>query len=259
MSRPARHPVLLLLLTVSIAWSCAPSRTIVADASTTPAESVLEHVRRNASRIENLTAHGTLTVERQDVGNSGTFDMVLKKPDSLLLKLTGPFGIDAGMLLLTPQEFRFYNRFANQLVIGPTTTGNLRSIFSLDIDYGDILSIFSGMIPVDEEMRVKSYGVDENRYYMVLQGDGNIHQYWVDPESFIVEKYHVVDRGGKLLIDAKSTVRNDPRYGVLPRSVRFTFHRQRTRVSIFYDKVAVNARHVRLTFSVPKSAEIVYW
>ena len=260
MSRPFRMLVLQLLFVVFVAWSCAPTRTIVADASAISAESVLQRVKANASRIHNLTAHGTVTVERRDSGNSGSFDMVLKKPDSLLIKLSGPFGIDAGMVLLTPQEFRLYNRFANQLVIGPTTPSNLHSIFNLDIDYDDILTIFSGLIPIlDEGMTLRSYGVNKNRYLLTLQRDDNVHMYWIDPEWFIVSEYHLLDVDGKLKVDAKSSVRNDRRNGVLPRSVRFTFHKQRTRISIFYHRARINVPDIRLTFSVPKSAETVYW
>ncbi|MFQ5797618.1 MAG: DUF4292 domain-containing protein [Bacteroidota bacterium] len=260
MSRLARYLFLPLLVSACATWSCAPTRTVVADASTISAESVLQRVRGNESRIRSLKAHGRLTVERHDFGSSGSFDMVLKKPDSLLVKLSGPFGIDAGAVLLTPQEFRFYNRFANQLVIGPTTPGNLHSIFNVDIDYSDILTIFSGMIPVlDEGTTLRSYGVNENRYFLTLLRNGNVHQYWVDPESFIVSKYQLLNGVGKLMVDAKSTVRNDRRHGVLPRSVRFTFHKQRTRVSIFYQKVKINVPDIRLTFSVPKSVETLYW
>lgn len=260
MSRPDQHLILPLLLAVCAASSCAPTRTVVADASTISAEAVLQRVKGNASRIHNLTAHGKLTVEQHDFGNSGSFDLVLKKPDSLYIKISGPFGIDAGAVLLTPEEFRFYNRFANQLVIGPTTPGNIHSIFNLDLGYSDILTMFSGMIPLDdEEMALSSYGVDENRYFLTLERDGIVHQYWVNPEWFVVSKYYRLDSGGKLMMDAKSSVRNDRRHGFLPRTVRFTFHKQQARVSIFYDRVKINVPDIHLTFSVPESAERVYW
>lgn len=259
MSRPAQQLILPLLLAVC-ASSCAPSRTVVADASTISAESVLERVKSNTSRIQNLSAHGKLTIEQPEFGNSGSFDLVLKRPDSLLLKLSGPFGIDAGAMLLTPQDFRLYDRFANQLVIGPTTSKNLNSIINLDIDYNDILTIFSGMIPVLEEgVMLKSYGVNDNRYFLTLQRDDDLHLYWVHPEFFIVSKYQHLDGRGKLVVDAKSTARNDRRQGVLPRSVRFTYHKQRTRVSIFYSRVRINVSNIPMTFSVPESVERVYW
>ncbi len=259
MSRPSQQWIAPVLLAVCFS-ACAPSRTVVADARAIPAESVLERVKGNAARIHNLEAHGKLTIERPEFGNSGSFDMVLKKPDSLLLKVSGPFGIDAGAVLMTPKEFRFYNRFANQLVIGPTTAGNLNSLFDLEIDYDDILTIFSGMIPVVEERTtLKSYGVNENRYFLIFQRDDDLNRYWVHPESFVVSKYQHLDGQGKLIVDAKSTVRNDRRHGILPRSVRFTFHRQRIRVSIFYNNVDVNVSDPELTFSVPENVEIVYW
>ena len=181
-------------------------------------------------------------------------------PGALEPMVSGPFGIDAGAVLLTPDEFRFYNRFANQLVIGPTTPGNIHSIFNLDLGYSDILTMFSGMIPLDDEgMALSSYGVDENRYFLTLERDGIVHQYWVDPEWFVVSKYYRLDGRGKLMMDAKSSVRNDRRHGFLPRTVRFTFHKQQARVSIFYDRVKINVPDIHLTFSVPESAERVYW
>ena len=260
MRRIGEYFVLLLLPVLCALSSCAPAKIVVADASTISAASVLDRVKASASRIQNLIAHGTLTVERQNSGDSGSFDMVLKKPDSLVVKLSGPFGIDAGAVLITPQEFRFYNRFSNQLVIGPTTRANLRSLFHLDIDYDDILTIFSGMIPVrDETLPPTFYGVDENQYFLTFGRGGDVQEYWIDPESFTVSRYQILDEHGKLVMDAKTTVRNDTHRGILPRSVRFTFHRQRTRVSIFYDKVMMNVPEIRSTFSVPSDVEKVYW
>ena len=59
---------------------------------------VLEKVRERHSLIKTLKGGGSITVEAPNASNSGSFDVDLKKPDSVRVELHGPFGLHVGKI-----------------------------------------------------------------------------------------------------------------------------------------------------------------
>ena len=87
--------------------SCSPRQAeVTLNPEVTSPSSLLSRVSARGEQIRSLEGSGTVTFESPEMAGSAFFHVSLKKPDSLLLRLEGPFGIDAGFFFLESPDVR---------------------------------------------------------------------------------------------------------------------------------------------------------
>ena len=137
----------LVLLSCSIVlFSCAP-RPVLKELPQSPEEVFLRVMERNNS-LHTLQSSGNISVDSPELSNSSAFRLSLKKPDSLLLELRGPFGIHIGTLSLTTKSFQFYNSLENQALVGTPDSSSLLSILHINMPVEQILDALTGAFPI---------------------------------------------------------------------------------------------------------------
>src|SRR5512140_908793 len=161
---PSRQ-ILLTLALLLILSSCAPRRSEVAlRPSETPPSTLVGLVDAADAKLVTLTGHGTIAFESPETGGTASFDLSLRKPDSLLVALEGPFGIDVGTLFLSRQEFVMYNSMDNHVITGVPTERTIRSVVPFDLTYEQILNAFTGAFPIAESGTTPlSYTIDNDQ------------------------------------------------------------------------------------------------
>ena len=137
------HGTLFLLVAVSLAGCASVPRLDLTGRTVNP-ENVQRIVRGNYEKVHSMTGSGTISVETPETAQSGSFELFLRKPDSVLVKIEGPFGISVGSVLITREEFIFYNSLQNQLITGPVTSANLNRIFRVKLTFDELLTLFTG-------------------------------------------------------------------------------------------------------------------
>jgi len=108
------------------------------------AEEIIAEVTARAKAITTLKGEGEITVESHDGSTSASFDVYLKKPDSVRVEFKGPFGLRVGTLLLTKDKFILYDRTENTAIVGTPDGKTLQSLFRLKMQFEEILSAFTG-------------------------------------------------------------------------------------------------------------------
>jgi len=137
------HAGLLSLVVVFLAGCASVPKPDLAGKTVNP-EIVRQIVRGNYEKVRSMTGSGTISVETPEMAQSGSFELFLRKPDSVLVKIEGPFGISVGSILITRQEFVFYNSLENQLITGPVTSANLNRILRIKLTFDELLTLFTG-------------------------------------------------------------------------------------------------------------------
>lgn len=229
-----------------------------ADRTITPAD-IREAVAQNHGRVHALQGSGRITFETPEMAQSGSFELALLKPDSVLVRLEGPFGLDIGSALVTREEFALYDSFNNRLVTGPTNARNLSRIFRLPIEFDDVLNLFTGGIfmPQDRTDPDNSALEGDELVLRYDRADGS-RIYRINPESLMIERIQFIDGSGKLVLEQRFSefITIDGIH--VPRSVRVTMHRDRRMMSISYSDLSLNIP-LQLGFHVPHNASRVRW
>ena len=247
---------MLIVFLVAGLVSCAPTRKITYD-RTLSLNEVLKRVQERNDKIKTIQGKGTITVESSEKSNSGSFFVDLKKPDSLRMELHGPFGIRVGTLMLSREQFLFYNWMENTAVVGKPDGKTLNSLFRLKMQFDQILNAFTGEIQKEDDRDTLDGFTVENNLYIIRYHFGKVKkEYRIDGDAFIVTDYRITDENGETVITAHASEIEDFEDIPSPKFLRIIFQKERRSVTVAYDDLLFN-ENVTCSFNVPKQAEII--
>ena len=245
-----------VVLVLSLCSSCTPKHAAVSlDTEKIGAASLIGLVRSAGSRLKSVTGRGSVTFESPENSGSAFFDLSLRKPDSLLVRLQGPFGISLGTLFLSRDTFLMYNSMENRLITGAPRAGSIRAAIPFDLTQDQVLDAFSGRFPVDGDAKaVHIYSVDDDRFHLALRCGIDTCEYWIDPSSLVVRRYERKDEQGRVVVTAEADAITEQDDVYAARRISITFPLQQRRLSIYYTSLSLNEPNPSFEFSIPASA-----
>jgi len=246
--------VIFVSLAIIIAAGCSAGGGY-ADRTISPAF-IENAVLSNHNRVLTLLGSGTISVETPEIAQNVSFELTLRKPDSVMVRIEGPFGIDLGLALLTRREFFFYNSMNNQLLSGPTNAANLARVLRIRMEFDDLLNLFSGGTFLSSDIgRPVAFEVIDDEYVLTYEDDRGSRRYWVDPRSFQIVQIQHLDQHGGVLVEqtfGKFLTADDI---VVPQLVRALMRPERRRLSIAFSDLSVNPPMLEFHFDVPSDAK----
>jgi hypothetical protein len=230
-----------LLLMMTLASGCTSVRHI-SSVETLPQPEVLNRVAARNGQIISLRAGGSITLESPENSSSGSFDLFLKKPDSLRMEFHGPFGIHVGTLSLSRDTFCFYNWYEKSFVSGKPTEETLFQVFRIRMGFDDILKAFTGEFPAPAGIPAAPMGhsAENGEYLLRYTGTKGNTEYRIDGEKFLVTSYRRTDTSGlPVLIAHASDITGDGE-PPMPRLLRIVFPRESRSMTVSYDEFDIN-------------------
>ncbi|MEO8447659.1 MAG: DUF4292 domain-containing protein, partial [bacterium] len=193
---------LLILLFVSITlYSCSSSK-VGNNSSEITFEEIKQRVNENAMKLKSVDAAGEISIDSPNMSNTGSITISILKPDSIYTKLEGPFGIDIADLLITRNDFVYYNASENKVIRGPSSQKNLGIIMRIKLEFDDILNAFSGkFIFSNENFKDAKITSEESNYVVSLTYDNEIRKYWIDSENYFVTKLITTELDGSTKVE----------------------------------------------------------
>lgn len=250
---------LILLPFITVAFpgaGCAPSARIKRELTLTPVQ-VIDLIRRRSAEIRTLRGEGSLTIESPEQSNSSSFTLGLKKPDSLLVNLSGPFGIRFGTLLFSRTEFVFYNYQDNYAFIGKSDGSTLHAMFNLRMNFDEVIRAFTGDFFSSPAESLISFSNDSLSYILTYRDGPRAVEYRIDGEYHYVSAYRVLDASGRSTLTAIAEEPEEFGQLVVPRLLRVIFPLERRSITVAYSDMEIGVP-VRCSFTVPRSADIFY-
>ena len=247
MLRPA-----MLLAAGAAGFSCT-THTAVTDVKALPAEVLATRVRERDAGLASMAGRGSVSFETPDRAGSAFFELALRKPDSLLVTVRGPFGIGAGFLFLSRQRYVMYNSLDNRVISGVPSAAAFRSVIPLDLTFDQIMDAFTGAFPLPDVPPLR-YTVDDGKYLLVYSRGDDTESYWVDPDYNLVVRYELHDAAGGIRMQAESSQIVTQDRSCAPRHVTVDFPDEGRHLSIHYSSLDLNADDLSFAYSVPAGA-----
>lgn len=246
--------VILVGVTLLVIGGCASPPKEIVKPRNLSLDEVLSRVRERYRHIRTLHGDGSITVESRQASQSGSFDVDLKKPDSVLVDLHGPFGLHVGTLSLSRDRFIFYDKMQNNAVIGRPDGKTLQAMFHLAMGFDELLDAFTGEFPLSTgDDSLEQFSVVEGLYVATFRHDTLRKEYRIDGDSFMVTSYRILDDAGKATMIASASKPMEAGDFTMPRLVRVIFPAERRAVTIAYDNITLNLP-VDCSFSLPQQA-----
>lgn len=217
---------------------------------------IMRRVEQRNREVLALRGYGKISIESPAFSGGGSIQVVILKPDSLQLEISGPFGVTVARGLVTDRSFQFYDGMNNTVTEGATTTENLRRVLRFPIAFSDILEILTGTlgfgaVPGDV---APTGALQGNSYILTWESEGQSLEYTVDLGTFAVQRFARRNEEGELLEEILFRDFRGKAGIDMPQIVSITRPMDDESLSIAYDRMAVNDFPVTFSFSYPKSA-----
>jgi len=251
-----RHLHAALLLLSLAGFACSPGLPgVVLNTTATPAPRLIELVNSRTKSLSAMTGGGTVSFESGESSGSAFMRVTLRKPDSLLVRFRGPFGIEGGTLFLSGTRYLFYNALENRVVTGDPRSRSIRSIIPFDLSPDQVLDAFTGQFRIPGDARlVQEYTVEDGLFRLETGCGGARCTYWVDPGTLLVMKFRQFDRDGQPALEGEIGDVRETEGIALPRKIVLEFPGSGRRVAVYYDRITCNPSELSFAYTVPTNA-----
>lgn len=141
------------IIVASLLFGCSSSTTVTRDTTTTGLRGQLHQDR---SGITTLRAYGTAQIKMPGAGYSATVDVSLHAPDSLRVKVNGPFGILMGIVFATRTSYTVYNVLDNTVTRGVLEPAQPLPFTGFPFRFDDAMQFLRGLPPETDSASTKT-------------------------------------------------------------------------------------------------------
>jgi hypothetical protein len=251
------------LLAVSVYFTaCSGSGGI--DADKLPVKDIKDKVNNNSSVFETMEASGNIAFDSPEQSGQGWIEVRIKKPDTVYVKIDGPFGISIAQALITRNDFIYYNVQENKAIMGPTNEVNIGAVLRIKVTFDELLSGFSGGFILGSEPNDSGFAESENGFYTILseQSSGSL-KYYVDPSLFTVYRYNKSDNNNKTVVEVNYSNYFEElasgKHFYFPANIKINNPGKKQSVYVDYTNKSFNKNDLKFTVKIPKSAKIIKW
>jgi outer membrane biogenesis lipoprotein LolB len=244
----------LVVLLALVFVACGPTReSLLLDTQQVPADRVIQAVQSADHRGALFSGEGSVAFESSDMSGSVFFSIAMHRPDSLLIRLEGPFGIDVGFLFANRAHIVLYNAMENWYLDEPTGNAGMRKALPVDLPFDQMIDAFAGSFRLPTAGRPFSYAIDDEKFLLKYRQGTEIASYWVDPSLHIVTRYQLV-RGDSILAEAAADRFTEDGDCLVPRSITLTIPSLSQSISIFYSNLEAHPSEVSFARTIPLRA-----
>ena len=251
--------LLITLLIAVFIIGCVPSKPAYEEAPL-PADRLVKKLEANRRKIKTFEGSGVINVETPKLEAKASFEIFLKKPDSLKLIIYGPFGIDIAQALVTDSEFIFHDVIKNIVYKGRSSNNLLQRIFHIDLTFTELIDAFAGSVNLTQKLRLEPdfFTLVDDNYQLVYYDSlaGKQSDYKIQIKDLAIKNYRLYKAPNILLFEG---IYDDFRLFnnvAIPYTtiVQNTIDNQR--VMIDYRNIVVNTDIKRLLLDIPSDAKM---
>jgi outer membrane lipoprotein-sorting protein len=244
----------------AILVSCSASKTDHDGLKSIPVKDLKERINSNSKFIETFAASGSISIETPEESNSGSIEVRIKTPDSIFIRIEGPFGIDVAAALITGKDFIYYNAQENKAIMGPATEANIGAILRIKMNFNELLSSLTGTFLFTEETGdTAEAGAENNNYVIPATINTGNSKYYVDPDTYMINRYSVTDETGRKILDVAYSRFRIVNSMTLPDQIIIKKPDKHQTIWINYDTKEVNGKGLSFKIKIPKSAKVIKW
>ncbi len=253
---------LLFVLFIAGLTSCVPSKP-VEEERVLPADRLIKKLEANRRKIKTFLGSGTINLDSPQLTAKASFQVALKKPDSIRISFFGPFGIDLAQAVTTKRDFVFYDVINNKVYRGVTKDLSLKNIFKVDLTFNELMDAFTGAVDLTDKLRREpdNLVVNENSYLLSYNNDvtGRVSQYEILVDDLAITHYKVIEKPINTILEGKYRDFDFFEEVPVPYKVNVNYTVMNQDIDIDYRSIKVNDELGALTFEIPEDAEVVEW
>lgn len=248
----------LILILLSIE-ACVPSKPEYEERILTSTR-LIKKLEANRRAIKTFNAVGTMDVDSKDFGGSATFEVTLKKPDTIKVNIYGPFGIDLAEAVVTNRNFIFYDVMNNKVYKGMNSQSALKEIFKVDFTFEELMDAFAGSVNLTEKLRREPdiYNVYDDTYELIyVDDDLRKNIYVINQADLAITSFKITDSSGKNSLLGKYVRFQNYNDVPVPQESEIINYEMDQSIRLKYKSIDINSEPKEFTINYPSDAEII--
>jgi outer membrane biogenesis lipoprotein LolB len=239
---------------------CTPSIPVKVD-RVISSDRLIKRLEANRRKVKSFIGTGSISIKTSEMDAKSSFQVEIKKPDSVKISFFGPFGIDLAFALITPQNFQFYDAINNIYYRGKVKPGVMKEILKINISFDELIDVATGSVNLTDKLRSdpnKFEAVDE--LYKLTYIDSvnrKSSNYWIKSEELEIRQYQLNDSKGKNLVDAKYSDFMKIEENTIPKQIKMNDLLNNQQIKIEYRIIEVNKEIGKLIIDIPDDAKII--
>ncbi|MHB1048787.1 MAG: DUF4292 domain-containing protein [Bacteroidota bacterium] len=233
---------------------CSTDETVLPESSMAP-EEIISRINAQPEAIQSFTAAGSIYVETPQMSQSAGFDLAVKKPDSVLITISGPFGITLGQGLFTKATFIAYSALNNTVYRGNSGAGIQSLPFFAGIDIDVMIDAMSGVRRFDNSFgEPDSFTVGTRSYIFTFRGNPRTTKFFVDARSYLITRVITYRDDNTVLWEERYTYSAAAAGQWQPSSVKVTVPDRSMSMELIYDEILLNGALPEFSIGYPNDA-----
>lgn len=255
--------LLILIFSVFVIVGCSAEKEIITTEKIIPANRLLRKMEGNRRKIKTFQGTGTMRVKSEKFSGKTSFEIFIKKPDSIKISIYGPFGIDIAHGIFSDGSFLFYDVLRNRVFSGSESKDVLQKLFKIDLSFEDLLDSFTGAVNLTSKLRSEptDYEILEDIYNLTYidKATNKKSIYRVTKEDLKITEYLVSTLNGKELLSGEYSKFTDYEDVPIPSVLLIRNKDKRQSINIEYKKIRVNKEIKSLSIQLPTDVELIEW
>jgi hypothetical protein len=187
--------ICLLIFLFFITFSCTALKKVVEpDLKTVGYKMLLQRHSEWQKSIHSLNGDLRITLDTPQYSGSFNSSILVNEPDSMLVTVTGPFGIHIGKVFVSKKRFIFYNQVMDQFMKGSKEDFEGRNFLQFPLEIGQLKNVFVAQDPFDV-LEKKIFEIRENNYYLEAANGKYNYKIWFEPEHLMIRRIEYFNNG----------------------------------------------------------------
>ena len=242
--------------------SCAPSKPAEETRMVSP-DRLIKKLEANRRKIKTFNGSGWLMIDSQSMNAKSSFEVMIKKPDSIKVSFYGPFGIDLAQVLITQNYFQFYDNINNTLYQGRMRNDIMKQLLKIDLPFDEVINALTGSVNLTDKLRKEpdDYEFVDDRYRLAYKDSVNSIEsiYFVRSSDMAITENLINNNLGRKLLEG-----NYSRFNVLdevpvPFEINLEDSYNKQRMKVEYKNAEVNKPLSNFNLDIPNDAKVIEW
>ena len=247
------------LLLLSFLISACTTPKIALDTQKVSINELLDYVQNEQNKIQTLKATCRISVDSEEFSGNFFAEVYYIKGDSLLLSVTGPFGIKAGTLFLGKERFIFYNQLSNKFYNGSVKDFENQNFFQFPLRLKELINIFVAKenLPL---LKIDQYEIENGSY--IIRGHNTNDIYNITIDNIVGHiKNLVVEQNNKVIYKREYSSFFKSNNIFFPKKISMIKPIEKQAVSIYYTHLSLNDKiqSEKFIINIADHAEQIYF
>lgn len=258
-----KKSIILFLFGFLFLIGCSSEKEITTTEKVIPATRLIKKLEGNRRKIKTFEGSGQINIKSKEFSGKTSFQILIKKPDSIKISIYGPFGIDIAHGVFSKNSFLFYDVLKNRAFMGENSKDVLRKLFKIDLSFEELIDAFAGAVNLTERLRTEptDYEVLEDIYNLTyidkMNNSKNIYR--ITKEDLEITDYLVTDLANLELLSAEYSNFKIFEEVPIPMVLLIRNKNLHQSVNINYKKITVNIELKSLSIKLPSDVKKIVW